>query len=150
MAGALPDPRQEMFAQFRAAGKGVIEAYALAGYRNKGQTLPYRTNQLPKVRARIRELQQGYAADHGVTVGSILAELEAARENAKAMGNTAAEVAAVMGKAKVCGFLVDKVDDVSQRKPALIPTNKVEMTEQQWQEMVGLRATNGTGNGKAH
>lgn len=147
----LNDPRQEMFAQHLASGKGTSEAYVLAGYKRKElSSQPWRTKALPRVKARIRELQQQYAADHGVTVGVILAELEAARENAKAQNNPGAEVAAIMGKAKLLGMLVDKTEDVTQRKPALLPTKKTEMSESEWRKMVGLPATNGAGNGRVH
>jgi len=147
----LKDPRQEMFAQHLATGKGTPESYVLAGYQRKDlSSQPWRTKALPRVRARVRELQEQYAADHGVSVGVILAELEAARENAKAQGNPGAEVAAVMGKAKLLGMLVDKTEDVTQRKPALLPTKKTEMTESEWRKMVGLPAANGAGNGRVH
>ena len=52
---------------------------------------------------------------HDVTVDALLTELEEARLNAKTTKQPAAEISAVMGKAKLTGLLVDRqeVKDVS-------------------------------------
>lgn len=68
---------------------------------------------LDRVQLRIRDLRIETAeiakAEHGVTVESLIAELEEARELAKETGTPSALVAATMGKAKIAeiGIKVD-------------------------------------------
>ena len=63
-----------------------------------------------KVTSRLAELQMEAAERSQVTVESITKELEEAREVAKDEKQGAAMTSASMGKAKVNGLLVDKVD----------------------------------------
>jgi phage terminase small subunit len=131
------DLRQEQFCLFVASGSTKVEAWLNAGYSPDNKvTGPWRLLKLPRIMKRIRELQARFAAEHGVTVGVVLAELDAAREHARKVGNPSAEVAAVMGKAKLLGYLVEKIEDVTQRKPSLIPTRATEMSEAAWLKMV--------------
>lgn len=64
----------------------------------------------PKVAPRIAELQAEAAKASQVTVESITKELEEARELARGEGHSATMVSASLGKAKVNGLLVDKVE----------------------------------------
>ena len=63
-----------------------------------------------KVGARVAELQLAAQERTLVTVESITKELEAARKKADDLDNPGAMTGAIMGKAKVNGLLVDKVD----------------------------------------
>lgn len=64
-----------------------------------------------KITARVAELQQSLVKRHEVTVDSLMLELEEARMAAMGASNpqSAAAVAATMGKAKLAGLLVDRV-----------------------------------------
>ena len=48
----------------------------------------------------------------------------------------AAAIAAIMGKGKLLGLLVEKIEDLTVRKPSLIPTKATEMSEAEWLKMV--------------
>lgn len=63
-----------------------------------------------KIVTRVNQLKANLAAQTAVTVGSITAELEAARALAMAEKLPAAAVTAAMGKAKIHGFVKDKQD----------------------------------------
>jgi hypothetical protein len=62
------------------------------------------------VSARLSELQAEAAKDTAVTVESLLCELEHARSKATDNNQLAAATTAIMGKAKLAGFLRDKVE----------------------------------------
>lgn len=64
------------------------------------------------VAVRVAELQQSLVKRHEVTVDSLMLELEEARTAAMGATNpqSAAAVAATMGKAKLAGLLIDKVE----------------------------------------
>lgn len=66
----------------------------------------------PKVSLRVAELQQSLVKRHEVTVDSLMLELEEARTAAMGATNpqSAAAVAATMGKAKLAGLLIDKIE----------------------------------------
>lgn len=65
----------------------------------------------PNVALRVAELKQSLVKRHEVTVDSLMLELEEARMAAMGASNpqSAAAVAATMGKAKLAGLLVDRV-----------------------------------------
>ncbi|MGL4975996.1 MAG: terminase small subunit [Bosea sp. (in: a-proteobacteria)] len=107
----LKNTRHERFAQELAAGKSQEAAYVAAGYAPAGAN-PNAARLIANdsVRARVAELQ-GRAARH-VEWGIVeaFAELDEARRYAKlgVKPQAAAMVAATMGKAKLCGLIVDK------------------------------------------
>ncbi len=103
----LKNARHELFAQNLAQGMSATEAYAKAGYKPSDQHAS-RLARNGKVRTRVAFLQ-GQAAERTVTtIEKITAELEEARQLAKANKDPKAMVAASMGKAKVNGLLVDR------------------------------------------
>lgn len=57
-----------------------------------------------KITARIKELQDEHQARHEITVDDLIAELEEAREVAKAKENANAMISATLGKAKLLGL----------------------------------------------
>lgn len=136
---ALLKPQQLAFCHHIAEGMPRIKAFVAAGYTSKGKfadNTMSRLMRMPLVKAKIAELRAGIAKDLSITAGSLVAELEYARSQAAEAGNWAAYVKAVELKAKLMGLLVDKVEDVTQRRPALIPTKSVELTEAEWLRMV--------------
>jgi phage terminase small subunit len=104
----LKKARHERFAQAIAKGKSATEAYAEAGYRGD-RTAASRLSTYVNVVARVKELQSEGAERALVSIESLTTELEAARQLAMADEKGAsAAVAAVMGKAKLHGLLIDK------------------------------------------
>ena len=109
-------PKQEAFClAYIETGNGS-DAYRKAGYANgaSDKTVNEAASRLlksSKVLARVTELQNKAAARNEITVDDLIAELEEARVAAFSANNpqTAAAVAATMGKAKLLGFLTDKV-----------------------------------------
>ncbi len=104
----LTNSRREKFAQEFAKGKSATEAMREAGY-----TDPRNSTRLTKndeVRRRVKELQNRGAIRTEVTVGSLVAELEDARQLAIRSKQASAAVAATMGKAKVTGQIVDRAE----------------------------------------
>lgn len=66
--------------------------------------------QHPKITLRLRQSHEKVAEKTGLTVESILAELEEARQMAIAKENASAMTQASMGKAKLAGLVVDKAE----------------------------------------
>jgi hypothetical protein len=117
---ALANPRYERFAQelFKAVAKGGnhMAAYMAAGYCASGNKKAAKVGacRLLKTSAeiyrRVQELQAQVARRKRITVESVVAELEDARLMAEEERQAAAMTAASMGKAKISGLLVDKVE----------------------------------------
>lgn len=76
------------------------------------------------ITVRIDELQSAAAARNEVTVDSLLAELEEARQIAKSDIQPSAMVSATMGKAKITGHDKQVVDHVSSDR-SMTPTRIV-------------------------
>jgi len=75
----------------------------------------------PRVALRIKQLREKHSVRHNVTVDSIVAELEEARQMAlnAATPQTSAAVAASMGKAKLYGYdkqLIELSGEIGVRK----------------------------------
>lgn len=108
-------PKQEAFAQAYVETSNASEAYrrVYAKPGSKAETIgaaACKTLAHEGVAARVIELQDQARQRHAVTMDSLTAELDAARALAmKDEKGASAAVAAVMGKAKLHGFLVDKV-----------------------------------------
>jgi len=75
-------------------------------------------SKLPKVLLRYNELKQETADNHSVTIASLLTELEEARKLAMLPVNaqSSAAVSATMGKAKLVGLDVIKIEVSSKEK----------------------------------
>ena len=112
----LEDPQHEIFAQLRTKGVTIDQAYVDAGFK-KNRSNASRLNSKEHIQARIAELTERLVEKHDVTMDSILSELEEARELAlKDEKGASAAVSATMGKAKLCGLIVDKKEDVTARR----------------------------------
>ena len=104
---ALNNPRHERFAQELAKGKTASEAYEQAGYKPSLKN-SQRLKCYEDIRARVAEIQGRGAIRAGVTVESLLAELESARRLAEQLQQPATMISASMSKGKVAGLIVDK------------------------------------------
>lgn len=107
MSTPLKNTRHERFAQERAKGKSIDEAYVAAGYfANHGNA--GRLNRNPKVQARVTELQARVAAKTEITVGDLVAQIDEDRTFAREKGQSAAAVSATLGKAKLLGLMPER------------------------------------------
>ena len=107
--GPLSNPRHERFAQALFEGKPANAAYAEAGYSpHDGNCIRLRGNE--RVQARLRELQAEIAKENVVSVGSLLAELESARQKATSLDQLSAVVRSIEAKAKISGLLTQKIE----------------------------------------
>lgn len=109
MAGLTP--KQEAFCQAYIETGNASEAYrtAYAADKMKPESVNRKAKELldnGKIAARVAELQGEIKQRHNVTVDSLLAELEEARQAALGAETpqSSAAVAATMGKAKLTGL----------------------------------------------
>ena len=124
----LRNPRHEAFA--RAIFRGIFEpdlypthgtAYRAAGYRASGLREPGGSAEVnasrllknAKILDRVRELQAEAAQEVKETIDKCVAELNEDRRDAKAKGQHAAAISAVMGKAKLLGLVTERHEDVT-------------------------------------
>ena len=130
--------KQEAFCQAYIETGNASEAYrtAYAADKMKPESVNRKAKELldnGKIAARVAELQGDIKQRHNVTVDSLLAELEEARQkalNAKTPQSSAA-VAATMGKAKLVGLDKQIIDHTSSdgtmtTKPTVIQLIPVE------------------------
>lgn len=120
--------KQEAFCQRYIETGNASEAYRQAydAERMKPESINRKAKELTdngKIAARLDEMRQGLAKAHGVTIASLLGELEEARIVAKGREQGAAMVAATMGKAKLAGLDKDAGEDSDAAQPV-----KVEVT----------------------
>ncbi|MFZ4835773.1 terminase small subunit [Rouxiella sp. Mn2063] len=107
----LAKPNEEKFAQSFVELGNASEAYR-AAYKadkmsdNAISVEAHRVKERPRVSLRIKELQGEVKQRHNVTVDSLIAELEEARQKALSAETpqSSAAVAATMGKAKLTGL----------------------------------------------
>ncbi|HHY2940645.1 phage protein [Enterobacter hormaechei] len=118
MAGLTP--KQEAFCQAYIETGNASEAYrtAYAADKMKPESVNRKAKELldnGKIAARVAELQGEIKQRHNVTVDSLLAELEEARQKALSAETpqSSAAVAATMGKAKLVGLDKQIVDHTS-------------------------------------
>lgn len=106
----LTDPRHELFAQARAAGKSASDAYQDAGYRpHRGNAARMSANE--GISRRVAEIQSAAAESVAVTVASITEGLLRIAGKGEAMGDAAGLAVArgsLMDAAKINGLLIDR------------------------------------------
>ena len=106
----LPDPRQEKFAELYAQGKMAVEAYVQAGYKpNASHACRMRDKR--HVTRRIEELMSEGAAVAAVTLQSLIADAARLQNSAEKAGMFAAAITALIAKAKLAGFWVERSDN---------------------------------------
>ncbi|TPM27259.1 Terminase small subunit [Mesorhizobium sp. B2-2-2] len=137
MPSSKLNARQERFCLGLAEGLPQSRAYVEAGYVARGNAAEVEASKmvrLPKVAARLAELQAAAALRSEIAVDDLVAELEDMRKLAIACKNPAAGVAAVMGKAKLLGLIVDKAEVATTlRKPLREPGESQQMSLDEWQ-----------------
>jgi len=113
----LKNPKHEALAQLipQGARNGWTqgECYQRAGYRCSGHAAEVAASRLLKnvdIQTRIAELQAPAIRKTGVTVASLLRELELARSAAQTDGQFSSAVAAISGKFRVAGL--DREDGI--------------------------------------
>jgi hypothetical protein len=105
----LDNARHERFAQNLVQGESASEAYINAGFKgDRGNAS--RLAASPGVRARIAELQGQAATGAKITVQSLIAEFEEARQKATSLPQLSAVVRAIESKAKISALLVQKLE----------------------------------------
>lgn len=108
-------PKQERFCQVYVQTSNSSEAYRSAYNAGamKAATVHKRASETlgrGEVAGRVAELRGSLSATHGVTVASLIAELEEARQVGKEKGQASAMAVATMGKAKLAGLDKDGGD----------------------------------------
>lgn len=126
-------PKQEHFAKAYIETGNASEAYRKAYHaeKMKPETVHRKAAELMangKVTARIEALQAEHKERHKMTIDDILAELEEARQVAKAKENAPAMVAAIMGKAKILGFDKQKIEVEMEQKEEREPLDLSNLT----------------------
>lgn len=122
----LKDPQHEKYAQLRAEGVTIDQAYVDAGFR-KNRSNASRLNSKEHIQERIKELQEMQVEEHLDTVDSIATMLLEDRLAARDKGQFSAAVSATMGLAKLRGFLIDKKEDVTKRTNEQIDARVIEL-----------------------
>lgn len=118
-------PKQERFCQAYVETGNASEAYRRA-YNADGMkpaTVNKRSAELfanGGIAGRLAELHGELQQTHGITVASLILELEEARKVGKERGQAASMVAATMGKAKLAGFDKGDGDDGADATPARV------------------------------
>jgi hypothetical protein len=112
----LTDQKKESFVQKWHETGNKSEAYRYShptSKKWKDETVHNKASALSKDRevlARYKELQEETAHNHGVTIESLLQELSENRKLALEAMQLSAANAATMGKAKLCGLDIQKVE----------------------------------------
>jgi hypothetical protein len=105
----LKNPRHEKFVQLLFEGEPAIRAYELAGYKpHQGNSSRLRWFEM--VQGRLAELQAAAAKRSEITVESLMAELEDARQKATDLNQLSAAVRATGEKIKLSGLAVQKIE----------------------------------------
>lgn len=103
---ALKNPRYEQVAQLFACGEGPDAIAECLGYRNRNQI--FLIVRKPEVQARIAKLFDEHRTRNGITVDTLLSELDDAFRTAKRGGQPNAMVQATLGKARLLGMLTER------------------------------------------
>jgi hypothetical protein len=132
-------PKQHKFVQAIIKGSTIQEAYGKAGY-NTGSHNAARLKDKEAVRSAIKAARAEAAARTVATAAQIAEDLDEIRLLAISDGQYAAAVAAALGRAKILGLYVDRREVEILHRPAPLPTNVLELTEDQWRRQFALPA----------
>jgi hypothetical protein len=118
----LDKPQHERFAAYVAKGLPYGKAYYKIGFApanpKDATTRGGKLAKRPEVKARIKELQEVEVGKIGVSVESLVSELDDMLTLATVVRHPAAGIGAIMGKAKLLGLIVDKAETATTvRKP---------------------------------
>ena len=107
-------PKQSLFVKEYLVDLNATQAAIRAGYSEKtAGSMGEENLKKPEIAAAVAEAQQAKAKKLDITVESILAELEEARQLALRTEKAAPAVAASMGKAKILGMEKQVIDHTS-------------------------------------
>lgn len=122
--------KQESFCQKYVetgnASESYRHAYNAGGM--KPETVHKRASELfgnGAVTGRLADLRGAVSATHGVTVGSLIAELEEARQVGRGRDQASAMVAATLGKAKLAGLDKDAGEVGGEPVPVAVTVSVV-------------------------
>ena len=113
--------KQERFIKELPTADSLADAAIKAGYdctRESATVIACQNLGKLSIQQGLEAQQAEIQARHELTQDSIIQELQDAKEESRKKGNTSAMVAAILGKAKVAGLLIDKHEDVTNRPPA--------------------------------
>jgi phage terminase small subunit len=118
-------PKQETFCRAYIEKGSQAEAYraAYSASEMKATSVNRAASELfanPRIVARIAELQGELKSAHNVTVASLIAELEEARDVGKERGQASAMVQATLGKARLAGLEKPDSDDDQDVTPVKV------------------------------
>jgi phage terminase small subunit len=108
-------PKQEAFCLAYVETGNASEAYRRAydAENMSAEAVAVEASKLlkrPNVALRVAELQAAHVERHKFTVDDMIAQLDEDRKFARELETPAAAITASMGKAKLLGFLTDKVE----------------------------------------
>lgn len=129
-------PKQEAFAQAYVETGNASEAYRRAydASKFKSESVNVNASKLlsdAKISQRVAELKAETVERHKITVDDLIAELDEARIAAltAAKPQSAAAVSATLGKAKLLGLLVDRLDANLTMKPLPMSLDEVKLID---------------------
>lgn len=133
-------PKQEAFCRAYMETGNASEAYRASYKAEKMKPesvsrMAFDVLQNLKVTSRLAELREIAAKRHEVTVDSLLAELDEARELARELAKPEAMVSATMGKAKICGHDKKILQHQNPDGTPVVPVTRVEI-------VAGVNSTN--------
>lgn len=150
--------RHRLFADAYVQGMSKKDAYLAAGFTGKYTGGPQALLARPEIKALIEKTRVRQRYRLRVTMETLTRDLRDAMDLARASDNASAFVQAVMGLAKLHGFLVDKFEgDIHLiPKPALKPGTDVLLSPDEWSRQwapadhqIAPPKSNGHANGEA-
>jgi hypothetical protein len=105
----LKNPRHERFAQLLAGGKSATDAHEEAGFKRSRHNASHLAAR-PEIGARVQQIATVAADRAAVTVESLIAEAEEARQGAVRDGQWSAAIAAVREKGVLSGKRVERAE----------------------------------------
>ena len=136
-------PQQKKLAENISLGMSYRDAYAEAGYSGK---FPYSKSSnsvvyTPEFKHYLFHLREQTAERTHQSVDLLIKQLDDARLLAMVERQVPAAVQAIMAKAKLLGYLVDKAELELHilNKPSREPIDVTELTVDEWQEQFGVR-----------
>lgn len=126
--------RHRLFAEAYVQGMSKKDAYLAAGFSGKFTGGPQALLARPEIKHLIEQVRMRQRYRLRVTMETLTRDLRDAMDLARASDNASAFVQAVMGLAKLHGFLVEKFEgDIHLiPKPALRPGTDVLLSPEEW------------------
>ena len=136
-------PKQSRFIDEYMKDLNGTQAVIRAGYSTKGADVQaVRLLGNARVKAEVEKRQAALAETHGVTLKSLLDELDEARAAALSAETvqSSAAVAATMAKAKLTGLVVDKVKSETSGTLTVKTVDKApKYSREEWEKLHGVK-----------